>query len=438
MALQWLALWASFGLLLPLLRWQLESQYPDFITSIWWFSGGLLLLLLLIDGLSRRIIAQIFIERVLPGSFALGEKNTVVLKINQSSRRAMRFELEDDYPQAMRTEGLPHALLLKAGESTEIRYLVYPLERGNARFGNVVIRVRSAFGLWQFIARKAEQQTVKIYPNFAVISHLELLVHDQQLSQLGVRVQPRRGEGTDFHQLREFRQGEALKQVDWKASARQQKLISREYQDERDQDVIFLLDSGRRMRSKDSELSHFDHSLNALLLTAYVALRQGDAAGLLSFAGEERWLAPVKGRARINLLMNQVYDLQSSAQTSDFIEVAKHLLNRHRKRSLVIILTNARSEDGYDLLAAVRLLQKRHLVMVASLREEVLDHTVDTTVINFESALSYSGTVQYLLQRRQLIDRLRAQGVIMVDALPQELHIQLVNEYLALKRSGRL
>ncbi len=192
------------------------------------------------------------------------------------------------------------------------------------------------------------------------------------------------------------------------------------------------------MHAKDGELSHFDHCLNSMLLLSYVALRQGDGIGLLSYAGDKRWLPPVKGKANINVILNSVYDLHSSTATSDLVEAATELMARHRKRALVIVLTNIREEDRDDVVAATQLLNKKHLVMVASLRENFLDEVIEEPVTDFDSSLLYCETTEILAMRTRLLDRVRSSGVIVADSIPQQLPIHLVNQYWALKRSGRI
>ena len=152
-------------------------------------------------------------------------------------------------------------------------------------------------------------QTVRIYPNFSVLTRFAILATDNRLSQIGMLQRRRRGEGLDFHQLREYREGDVQRQIDWKASARMPRLISREYQDERDQQVLLMLDCGRRMAARDDALSHFDHAVNAALLLAYVSLRQGDAVGLLTMSGETRWMAPRKLQDRPQMLMRSAPEL---------------------------------------------------------------------------------------------------------------------------------
>ena len=193
------------------------------------------------------------------------------------------------------------------------------------------------------------------------------------------------------------------------------------------------------MRSQDDELSHFDHALNACLLLSYVALRQGDAVGLATFAGNQsRYLAPVKGPAQLNVLLNAVYDLDTSQQPADFSAAADLLLARQRRRSLVVLVTNLRDEDIEDLLAAVRLLQKRHLVCVASLRERELDDALARGADTLPDAVQAGAIARYLQQRAAAHEALRSHRVMVLDVTAEELPGALVERYLAVKRDGLL
>ena len=302
----------------------------------------------------------------------------------------------------------------------------------------VQFHLYSNWGLWERDYRMLLDSEVHVYPNFSAIPHLSLLATDNHLSQLGIVKKPRRGQGQDFHQLRDYREGDSIRQIDWKATSRIRKVISREYQDERDQEVIFLLDCGHRMRAMDDELSHFDHTLNALLILSYVALRQGDAVGLSAFGGSDRWVSPKKGYPTIKHLLNTTYDLQPGTAAPDYTQAASDLLVRHKKRALVIILSNVRDEDSAELQAAVRLLKRRHLVLLASLREQPLDDVLKTKANDIDGALRISATHHYLQQRKVALDALVGKGVIAVDVVPQKLGASLINSYLNIKSSGRL
>lgn len=314
-----------------------------------------------------------------------------------------------------------------------------PLKRGYFSFEHCEISLPSPLGLWSDKRLLNVIDNTRVYPDFARLYGGELLAVDNWISQLGVRQRQRRGLGLEFHQLREFREGDSLRQIDWKATARQRTPIAREYQDERDQQIIFMLDCGRRMRSQDGELAHFDHALNACLLLSYIALRQGDAVGLSTFASDHpRYLAPVKGTGQLNVLLNSVYDLDSTQRPADYQAAATQLLARQKRRALVVLVTNLRDEDDEELLTAVKRLSKQHRVLVASLREDLLDNLRHAPVQTLPEALAYCGTVDYLNARAELHERLSAHGVPVVDARPVELGAKLVTRYLEWKKAGTI
>ena len=265
-----------------------------------------------------------------------------------------------------------------------------------------------------------------------------LLATDQRLNQMGILKKRRRGEGVDFHQLREYRDGDSLRQVDWKATARTRKIISRDYQEERDQQIIFLVDCGRRMLAHDDELSHFDHTLNAILLLSHVALRQGDAVGLMTFSGHERWIPPRKSMASVNSILNSIYDLQPSLVSPDYTRAATQLMTRQKRRALIILITNLRDEDTDELLPALHMMRKRHLVMLASMQESVINNMLDKPVLGFDAALDHAAAQHYLGYRRDAHRKVMSEGILHLDVIPQELPINIVNRYLEVKSSGQL
>lgn len=255
---------------------------------------------------------------------------------------------------------------------------------------------------------------------------------------MGIVRQARAGTSRDFHQLRDYRDGDPLAQIDWKATSRRQVLVSRDYQEQRNQSVVFLLDTGRRMRALDGGMPQFDHVLNAVLLVAHVALRQGDQVAVKSFGGSDRWLPPVKGAHAMPVLLNHLYDYQTTAAPSDFSGAVEHLMARQRRRSLVILLTNLRGEDGKELVPALQVLKSKHLVLLASMREASVEDSVNEPVDGFSSALRFLAGNVYLEERREILATLAAHGVLTLDSTARSFAIALANRYLDIKAAGRL
>ena len=188
----------------------------------------------------------------------------------------------------------------------------------------------------------------------------------------------------------------------------------------------------------DGELSQFDHCLNAMLLIAYLALKQGDEVGVAGFGGIQRWLKPVKGLPAMPKLLNHLYDYEATAEPSDFLEAAERVMALQKRRALVILLTNLRTEDTSHLAKAVHLLQNRHLVLVATLRETEMEMRAVHPISNLQEALGYGALSHYEQQRSHLLRTLEARHVPTVDETADQLPVALANRYLDLKASGRI
>lgn len=411
--------------------------WPD-LRPPWLALTLLVLLLAAADAVLARRTGVPEVEREVPGSLSLGSWQSVVLKLRHRGTRALHLALFDHAPEDAELEGLPIRLRLPPGSPTETRYRVRPPSRGARTFGRTELRLRSPLGLWTARRFAGTPQTVRVYPDFGTVNRFAILALDHRTSTLGVRRRPKRGEGLELHQLREYREGDSLRQIDWKATSRRMRPISREYQAERDQQIVFLLDCGRTMHAQDAGRAHFDHALNAALLLTWVALRQGDSVGLLTFGGPTRWLPPTKGAGALTQVLHAVYDLDTTTAVPDYAQAAADLLARQRRRALIVVLANLRDEDGEEMRGALHLLGRRHLVLLASLRETVLEDALDAPVATLPDALRVGAIHDYLAARRRAHRDLAARGVKLLDVRPSELSIALVNRYLDIKAAGAL
>jgi uncharacterized protein (DUF58 family) len=383
--------------------------------------------------------------RRLPDAFAIGVRRTITLAIELEGRRAWRGALYDYADSTLVCAGLPIAVELSPGRSAEVTYTVVPTRRGNAVLAPADLRLRSRLGFCELRERLGAEEVRRVYPDFAQIARYAWLAGDKRLQEIGIKTYQQRGEGTDFKQLAEYRHGDPVRHVDWKATQRLGKPIVREFQEERDQCILLLLDCGRRMRADERQIAlggaHFDQVLNAVMLLTHVALRHGDAVGALTFGsppGAERSFAPRKGMQTLNALMGELYDVQPTPTHSDYLGAAQGLLARHTKRALVIVITNFRDEDSSELGHALRLLRSRHLVLLASLRERIVDEIAAQPLVSAEAAIDVASAHLYEQARRDAFARLAARDGLMIDAEPERLGVSLVNRYQAMKRAGMI
>ena len=378
------------------------------------------------------------VDRVLPGSFGLHRQQKIKFELNNHGQRSWNVFFTDGVPQQFTSSKfpLPHESI--PGRVAVFEYHVNPIKRGDAEFLPAFVQLQSQYGLLQFCMRLGDYETVQVYPDYSPIMNAAILGMEQSMRYMGAHIVRQKGGGLEFDQLREFRIGDTLKQIDWKASARMDAPISREYQEERDQNVVFLLDHSRRMRSIENDLSYFDHALNAILTSSYIALNKGDAVGIMAFSGKASWLPPVKGKNSIHRILNHLYRAETSTQSSDYVRAAEELLKQQQKRSLVILLTNVRAEDEQDLQKAVRLLEKHHLVLVVALQEDLLSSVDEMRLDNDKAALTYAGVKHYAHNREAMLKKMRAYSLSIIDATYKNLPTKLVSEYLMLKHSGKL
>ena len=424
-----LALWTAVGL---------AAAWWSWAWVLWQGLAVLIAGLALGDLLALRQVPDPVLARRSGRALALGVWSRVTLEAANPSGRTLRLRLHDLHPGDFGVRGLPVDLVLGPRARTAVRYRLRPPERGDFPLPGCAVATRSPLGFWVRARVLPPAQRLRVFPNFAELRRYTLLAASDQLARLGVRQVRRLGSGAEFHQLREYREGDSLRQIDWKATSRVRKPIAREYQDEQDQRLILLLDRGRRMRHRDAGRGHLDEALNAALLLAWVAIRQGDAVGLMTYGGPGRWFPPRKGPGTIDRLLQGLFDLQPTLEAADPLAAARALLAAQPRRALVVVLTNSRDEDQEGLDQAARLLRRRHLVVVADLRESALDRALEAPVATLDEALRWHAVQDWLATRRRAQARLHHLGIQVLDVLPAELPVALVNRYLAIKRAGML
>lgn len=413
------------------------SVVPSMV-KVWIWIGGGILSIALLDAIICRFRKSISVERRLPGRFALGETGEVRLTLRNEGNSTAKVTLFDGIPKGAVAEAMPWSGEVPVRKDMRVTHPVSIFARGEAVFSKIFVRTQSFLGLWTRTTHHLDRETVKVYPNYEPVLRFALLAMQHRESPMGIVRKSRAGSSRDFHQLRDYRDGDPMAQIDWKASSRRQMLISRDYQEQRNQSVVFLLDTGRRMRAMDGDLPQFDHILNAILLVAHMALRQGDQVAVKSFGGSDQWLPPMKGAHAMPVLLNHLYDYQTTTAPSDFSGAVEQVMARQPRRSLVILLTNLRGEDGKELVPALQVLKTKHLVLLASMRERAVEDAMTREVDSFPDALKFLAADRYLQERKEILAELGAHGILTLDTTAQKFAVALANCYFDIKSAGRI
>lgn len=259
-----------------------------------------------------------------------------------------------------------------------------------------------------------------------------------RLAEIGVRNMRMPGQGREFERLREYRYGDEIRQIDWKATSRQQSLISREFNVERNQNIVIMVDCGRFMRNETDGVSYLDRALNSAISLGYIALGQGDNLSLLAFSNNiERFVRPVRGKPGIQKILRSTYDIQASNAAADYSLALEYLTTVQRKRALVILITFVTDTQQLNVIGeSLQLSSLPYLPMCVLLQDVGLRTMADRVPETDMDAFHTAAAGQMLSGQAQKVAQMRERGVLMVETPPDQLTERMINEYLALKARG--
>jgi len=371
------------------------------------------------------------IERTCAEVFSLGRRHPVRLQLHSHSATPLRVWVNDDVFEHAESDGLPGCVDLPPRGSTTFEYGVVPQVRGEHILGDHHIRYRSPLGLWRRQLELSARTPVRVYPDVQFIRTYERLSGQDRGSSI-VKTTRQHGGQTEFEQLRDYTTGDAFRSIDWKATARRRKLVSRKYQVERDQTLLLVLDTGRLLTAQVGGLSLFDHGLNASLMLSHVATRGGDRVGLFAFDGEiRRFVPPVTGSRAMQQIVLSTFDLHPRLVASDFEPHLAWLGQRNRKRSLMILFTAVDDPlAAQELVRMTRQLLLRHLPLVVMFRDVDVEALVTEPGID---GYTRGAAAEMMSWRDQIIAQLRGAGVRVIDVRPGELTPRLLGAYAEIK-----
>jgi uncharacterized protein (DUF58 family) len=379
--------------------------------------------------LARRPLVTV--KRHAPAVFSIGRPNLVTLEVRSSASRRLAVSVADDLFDTAECDDLPVRLDLPARGFATTHYRVRPTRRGAHALGDHHVRYLSPLSLWIRQVDLPESSPVKVYPDVQAVRAYELMAQKDK-DPAALRSSRRRGGESEFERLREYRRGDEFRSIDWKATARRQKLISREYQLESNQNLMFLLDAGRLMTARTQGLSLFDHALNASLMLSHVAARAGDRVGLLAFSdGIKSFTPPAGGAGAARHVIQAGYDLHPELCETSFAAAFEHVGLRVRKRSLVVLFTQVVDEvASAELLRLMRGVMPRHLPLMVLLRDVEIDDLVEGSATE---PYTRGAAAELSSFRDRLVRDLKRHGALVLDVAPGQLTPALINRYLEIK-----
>ncbi len=424
-----------FVLALPLALSVAALPEPELLRPILVLDGVILVLALIDLALVLRPVVEV--RRRVKRTLSLARPVQVALDVRNLSRRRLRVQVQDALFEHAATEGAPVVLEVGPGAVREGSYKLMAMQRGVHVIGDHHVRYPSPAGLWLRQLRLPGEDRLNVYPDVQAVRHYELLAR-QDRDHYASRLVRMRGGDTEFERLRDYLPDDEFRKIDWKATARRRKLTVREYQLEKNQNVVFVLDCGRTMGAVWDELTALDYALNAVLMLSHVAIRRGDQVGLVAFDEKvTRVVKPRGGVSASNQIIQSVFDLFPRMVESDY-EAAFRTLRRHvQKRTLVVFICHAIDDTtARNFQRLTRELLPRHLPLCVLLKDREVEARASQVARNEEEACVQAAAAEVLAWRHRVVNEMQRAGVLVLDVLHHQLTGALVSRYLEVKARG--
>lgn len=342
--------------------------------------------------------------------------------------------LRDEEPMEMQADGNEQLIRLQAYREHDVTYRLRPRVRGRFSFPGVWVQFDAPLGLVRISQSIPLSGEARVTANIKAIEDFELLNQRGHLKQLGQRRSRSKGLGTEFESLRDYNEDD-YRRIDWKASARRGKLVVRNYEHETNQSVFLLVDVGRHMLGDVAETTKLEHCLDTAVLLMHAVERAGDQIGLLMFNDVvRRYVPPKRGRHQLGRIAEAFFDVQAEPTQPDYPGAFAYLSTRWKRRSLVVVFTDAEDlEQANELAAALGPLSRRHLVYVVRVADPRIREMEATPIEDMNSLATRSAAVWYRADRLRAEQRLGQFGIAGIEAEPEELAARLVGAYLRVK-----
>jgi len=448
----------SIGLLLVGFAWLVPGFWDGRLAYAMPAWDGLVLIFALLDGLRLPVAAQLTAGRSWLNAPALGSETEIELKIENHGRMILDCRIVDDLPPALVAEPETLRLTVFPHVPAKLRYRITPNERGDWEAGWLYVRYRTGLGLAERWARAPLTQTVRVYPALHTSEEQQIFLARSRQIDLQLRRAQQRGLGRDFESLRDYREGDDLRDICWTATARRGSLITRQYQTERSQPVWIVLDCGRLMRARvalaaqppnssgwapspfgpapsSATSSKLDHACTTAVALAQLALYSGDRVGLLAYGQNiQQRLLPARGAAHLRQMIELLSQVHTETGEADHLRATATLNRLQPRRALILWVTDlAETAMRPEVIDGALQLLRRHVLLFVAMAQPEVESIAQARPKDLEQMFRASAAQEMAGRRELLLARLHEQGALTLDLNPEALTSSVLNQYLTVK-----
>jgi uncharacterized protein (DUF58 family) len=400
--------------------------------------GGARVVLLILD--RRRLVADIIVEREAPGAYSVGHAASVAYRWRNNARRSARLRVREIRPALLGGLQPPRPLRISPRSFARESHAIVPARRGRADVGSFVLDSTGPLGLGRRRGWIDLPWSVVVYPPMVSARLRGSVAQALRRRELGRRAERQLGEGRLFESLREWVPGDDPRHIDWKASARRRKVMTRQFEAERRQHVLLVMDTGRLLTADVGGVARLDYAVQAALELAYAAARYDDNVGIMAFAdGVHHFVSPMRGQTGLKGVIDVLAVIEPTLVEPDYPGAFRYLAARNRKRALTVVFTDVIDRFASEALVAnVATLRPRHLPLAVTLRNPDLDALAGSRPETSTDAYRKAAAEELLRARDEALGHMRRSGVMVLDVPPERAAQAVVQRYLELKRHGRM
>lgn len=423
-----------------ILLFVIADFFPMLYNGVWY----LLYLLILFTAIDILLLfvsdKKVIGIRNMSEKLSNGDENEISIALNNQFTFAVLVKIIDEIPFQFQQRNFEVKRKIKPKAKDDYRYFLRPTERGEYFFGNLNLYVTSPMRLISRRFTYNNNQMVPTYPSYMQLRKYDLMAFSNNLSQYGLKKIRRIGHTMEFEQIKEYVQGDDLRTINWKATAKKNQLMVNQFQDEKSQNVYMVIDKGRVMKMPFNGLSLLDYAINATLVLSNVILKKQDKAGILAFSKKvENRVVAEKRQSQMQLIMENLYNVKTDFFESDFSRLYVDIKKNINQRSLIMLYTNFETLDGlHRQLPYLKGIAKNHLLVVVFFNNTELNELIQKKAENVQEIYDKVIAEKFVFEKRLIVNELRKYGIYSVLTQPDQLTLDTINKYLEIKARGIL
>lgn len=413
------------------------------VPPLWWIA--LLVAAAFVAALALDVIAgpptsAISVQRIAPEPFSLRRSGTIAYRVRNTSAREVHVAIVEAPASLLRFDADETTGAIPARSEATLERPVTPVVRGSASLDALFVTFENSIGILRRRVRLRERASIRVYPDLSAVERYGTLTARNRLIEAGLRRMRLRGAGTEAESVRDWSAGDPFRAINWKATARRGKLMVAQYEVERSQNVMIVLDAGRLMMPRVGEQRKFDYAVTAALSVASIAALANDKVGIVAFAGEiMRAFAPRPSGRSLTRIAEEIHDVEPRFEESDYERAFTYVRTHVNKRSLIIFFTDMVDPVAQStVLAQIGTLSRRHLVVCAFMNDAAIDRALATDPSGTGDAYAIGVALELREERRVAAATLARLGVRVIDVPARDLTTALIDQYLQIKQRGLL